>query len=476
MPVYCEQETEETIRRVFSYAFRPGTEQWPAGFVPKLQFVRIAPGVEFEVLGQTRPADPARARAVAGPGFSGRRAGLLHRCQPDSRRELAAAGGAGRPDPGCAAVRAAPDPLFAERGPRGDRGVEAAADVLDASVAQLRSWSDAGQPAASCGPGLRWAATGVLSGIRVLSSSNLEGRVPFSGVWYEMSPDPVLVDRLNQHGQSHLLRWWEELNDEERARLAAEIASIDFEQLDRLIAELVRRRRGDGPAGGPGPADRGGSPAPDRRRARGAAPGRRDRGRRAGRGRGRRRSWWPAARARGWASRDRKGPFPIGPVSSASLFQIHAEKIVALGRRYGRPIPLYIMTSPENHEATIAFFESQRPVRPGARPVLHPGADAGRRSRDRQGPAGVEGPRCALARRPRRHAGRPGRARAGRDAELPGRDARARRPDALLLPGGQSAGPDRRTRRSSACTARPTPRCRSRSSSGSRPTRSWAWS
>ena len=36
-----------------------------------------------------------------------------------------------------------------------------------------------------------------------------------------MSPDPVLVDRLNRHGQSHLLRWWEELNEDERARLAA---------------------------------------------------------------------------------------------------------------------------------------------------------------------------------------------------------------------------------------------------------------
>src|SRR5271166_4757522 len=47
VPVYCEQATEETIRRVFSYAFRSGTEQWPAGYVPKLQFVRIAPGVEF---------------------------------------------------------------------------------------------------------------------------------------------------------------------------------------------------------------------------------------------------------------------------------------------------------------------------------------------------------------------------------------------------------------------------------------------
>jgi UDP-N-acetylglucosamine/UDP-N-acetylgalactosamine diphosphorylase len=52
-----------------------------------------------------------------------------------------------------------------------------------------------------------------------------------------------------------------------------------------------------------------------------------------------------------------KGTFPIGPVSQSSLFQIHAEKIVALGRRYGRSLPLYVMTSPENHAATITFFE-----------------------------------------------------------------------------------------------------------------------
>jgi len=52
VPVYCEHDTEETIRRVFSYAFRPGTEQWPPGFVPKLQFVQIEPGVEIDVLGE----------------------------------------------------------------------------------------------------------------------------------------------------------------------------------------------------------------------------------------------------------------------------------------------------------------------------------------------------------------------------------------------------------------------------------------
>jgi phosphoribosyl 1,2-cyclic phosphate phosphodiesterase len=52
VPVFCEQDTEENIKRVFSYAFREGTEHWPAGFVPKLHFVRIEPGVPFEILGE----------------------------------------------------------------------------------------------------------------------------------------------------------------------------------------------------------------------------------------------------------------------------------------------------------------------------------------------------------------------------------------------------------------------------------------
>ena len=60
-------------------------------------------------------------------------------------------------------------------------------------------------------------------------------------------------------------------------------------------------------------------------------------------------------------------------------------------------------------------------------------------------------------RRPRRHAGRPGRPGPGWLAELPGRDARAGRADALLLPGGQSAGPDRRP-----VVHRPAPRGRRR--------------
>ena len=51
-----------------------------------------------------------------------------------------------------------------------------------------------------------------------------------------------------------------------------------------------------------------------------------------------------------------KGTYPIGPVTERSLFQIHAEKVLALSRRYETTIPLLIMTSQENDEATKAYF------------------------------------------------------------------------------------------------------------------------
>ena len=53
VPIYCEEETELSIRRVFPYAFHEKSQGWPAGYVPKIEFVRIAPAVSFEVLGQT---------------------------------------------------------------------------------------------------------------------------------------------------------------------------------------------------------------------------------------------------------------------------------------------------------------------------------------------------------------------------------------------------------------------------------------
>ncbi len=53
-----------------------------------------------------------------------------------------------------------------------------------------------------------------------------------------------------------------------------------------------------------------------------------------------------------------KGTFAVTPVKQKPLFQVFAEKILAAGRRYGRPLHWFIMTSHQNHEATEAFFKA----------------------------------------------------------------------------------------------------------------------
>ena len=52
-----------------------------------------------------------------------------------------------------------------------------------------------------------------------------------------------------------------------------------------------------------------------------------------------------------------KGCYPATAITRKPLFRIFAEGLLATHRRYGRAIPWYIMTSPLNHDATIAFFE-----------------------------------------------------------------------------------------------------------------------
>ncbi|MFY9397438.1 MAG: UDPGP type 1 family protein [Desulfomonilia bacterium] len=52
-----------------------------------------------------------------------------------------------------------------------------------------------------------------------------------------------------------------------------------------------------------------------------------------------------------------KGVVGVTPVRGKSLFQLHAEKVLALSRKYGSPVPLFIMTSRANNADTRAFFE-----------------------------------------------------------------------------------------------------------------------
>jgi UDP-N-acetylglucosamine/UDP-N-acetylgalactosamine diphosphorylase len=159
-------------------------------------------------------------------------------------------------------------------------------------------------------------------------------------------PDVTELDlRLAGHGQEHLLRFWDELDDEERVQLAEDIEGIDLDLVDRLVAALLER----GERVDPGTIEE-----PEVVR-----PGAED----VLTGRGSLAAGEVAVVivAGGQGTRlgfdGPKGCYPIGPVTDRSLFQIHAEKVVALGRRHGVSVPLYVMTSPQNHAETAAFFD-----------------------------------------------------------------------------------------------------------------------
>ena len=151
--------------------------------------------------------------------------------------------------------------------------------------------------------------------------------------------------RLAPHGQEHLLRFWDELDEEDRAHLAEDIGQIDLELVGGLVETLLERAEQIEP---------GTIEAPEVVR-----PGPED----VLTGRGALAAGEVAVVivAGGQGTRlgfdGPKGCYPIGPVTDRSLFQIHAEKVVALGRRHGVSVPLYVMTSPQNHAETAAFFD-----------------------------------------------------------------------------------------------------------------------
>ncbi|MBN1804971.1 MAG: UDPGP type 1 family protein [Sedimentisphaerales bacterium] len=52
-----------------------------------------------------------------------------------------------------------------------------------------------------------------------------------------------------------------------------------------------------------------------------------------------------------------KGNYPTSPIKNKTLFQIFAEYIAAAGKKYGKTLTWYIMTSPLNYQQTCEIFE-----------------------------------------------------------------------------------------------------------------------
>jgi UDP-N-acetylglucosamine/UDP-N-acetylgalactosamine diphosphorylase len=161
--------------------------------------------------------------------------------------------------------------------------------------------------------------------------------------------------RLEGHGQSHLLRFWETLDRNRRTQLLDQIAGIDFIALDELIEKHVR-----GENDGSIPEDL--EPAPyypydgtDSGRAYNA-----DEFRRSGEdlvSQGRVGAFTVAGgqgTRLGW--KGPKGTYPATVVTGKPLFRCFAEQILATQKKYGVTIPWYIMTSPINDAETRAFL------------------------------------------------------------------------------------------------------------------------
>ena len=169
-----------------------------------------------------------------------------------------------------------------------------------------------------------------------------------------------IATQLKNNGQDHLLRWWDELLPPQRESLAAQIASIDFDLVQDLIA--LRDEDNPGVAADPeavtGPADLVRLPQTDEEKNRLIAAG--EQGERL-LAEGKVAAILVAG---GQGSRlgfdGPKGTFPIGPVSQRPLFQVLCEQLRARGHRAGRAIPFLIMTSAATHEATVEFFEQHQ--------------------------------------------------------------------------------------------------------------------
>jgi UDP-N-acetylglucosamine/UDP-N-acetylgalactosamine diphosphorylase len=178
-----------------------------------------------------------------------------------------------------------------------------------------------------------------------------------------MNPPAHLVERLKQAGQMHVLRFWDRLADGPRRELLEQLESVDWKLFEEL-RRLVRTRGSAAPDQIPGLADAvtppclrlgaegdaaadGSGPSPAAARHRGAealAAG----------------EIGGILVAGGQGSRlgcqGPKGLYKVGPVSKASLFEFLLGGLVAVRRRFGRDVPLAIMTSSATDAETRHFL------------------------------------------------------------------------------------------------------------------------
>jgi UDP-N-acetylglucosamine/UDP-N-acetylgalactosamine diphosphorylase len=153
---------------------------------------------------------------------------------------------------------------------------------------------------------------------------------------------------LRSHSQEHILDDFHTLDEPARARLLAEIGSLDFEELRRMRLSAAAPAREYAPAQVFSPES--------------ADPALLVRAREKGEAllRGGKVAAFIVAGGQGsrLGFEGPKGAFSVSPVRDKSIFRLHAEKVVAASRKYAARIPLLVMTSQANNQDTEAHFRA----------------------------------------------------------------------------------------------------------------------
>jgi UDP-N-acetylglucosamine/UDP-N-acetylgalactosamine diphosphorylase len=163
------------------------------------------------------------------------------------------------------------------------------------------------------------------------------------------------VARVYEAEQDHIFRFWDDLSEDERQVLLDQIADIDFQLLHSLVQKFVLASEPTRSFKSIAPPDV--IKIPKTPKTRDYAEHARKIGEEA-LGEGKIGLFLVAG---GQATRlgfdGPKGAFPIGPVTGKPFFQIFAERIQALRKKYKVALPWHIMTSEENDEVTKDFFQ-----------------------------------------------------------------------------------------------------------------------
>ena len=150
-------------------------------------------------------------------------------------------------------------------------------------------------------------------------------------------------NRFEQHGQGHVFQYWDDLGSDEKAGLLEQAEEIDLDELDRLIATLVKATEVHSEINYDSlePALYERIPEDLENDVRWQAA--KQAGQMALRS-GRVAAFTVAG---GQGTRlgydGPKGTFPISPIENKPLFQVFAEKIMAARRRFECDLPWYVI-------------------------------------------------------------------------------------------------------------------------------------